>query len=114
MEWRDNLHRLIKFSLQLPRKKDIPPIVIDAIDSAYLQGIKDGQAKMNNSGRLLYQDGYKSALTELLESLPKERPTVLSEAEGSRVLELYYDRAYGFNDCLWAVKALITKMLNPH
>jgi hypothetical protein len=79
-------------------------------DEAYQKGIKDGQAKMNNSGRLLYQDGYKSALTELLESLPKE---MSDKARGGDSPERKSAQLY-WNFCLAEVKALITKMLKEY
>ena len=48
MQWRVNLHKTIKHIMQWD---NIPPIVIDAIDSAYLQGLEDASPRINSEGQ---------------------------------------------------------------
>lgn len=45
LEWRDNLHNLIAYLLYEGDKREIPMCIIDAIDSAYLQGLEENATK---------------------------------------------------------------------
>jgi len=38
---------------------------------AYARGVREGQAKMDNSGRLLYQDGYRAGVRDMREKAKK-------------------------------------------
>ena len=69
LEWRKNLHDLVKLG---SGEHDIPQYIIDAIDAAYVAGLDD-QGRKANSGRLLYQDGFKAGL--------KENPNKLTSKE---------------------------------
>lgn len=47
LEWRDNLHNFVAYLLYEGNKQKIPNCIIDAIDSAYLQGLEE-----NENGKL--------------------------------------------------------------
>ena len=46
----------------------------DRIYASYKQGEKEGQAKMKNSGRLLYQQGVKDCLGKIPDTVISEDP----------------------------------------
>ena len=51
--------------------KEIKSFISTLYQQAYKTGIKEGQAKMDNSGRLLFQQGYKQAVEEVGKELWK-------------------------------------------
>ena len=61
MEWRENIHETIK---KLLKWQVIPPIIIDAIDSAYVQGLRENPNKL--TAKEIYQNGFKAGKAEML------------------------------------------------
>lgn len=49
----------------------VKDFLLSSIRKAREEGEKQGQAKMNNSGRLLFQQGYQQGMKEMLDIIQK-------------------------------------------
>ena len=71
LEWRKNIHRLLLEMLKgIKIGNPLPPIIIDAIDSAYFAGIEANPNKL--TAKEIYQNGYNSGAEEMLKKIAKD------------------------------------------
>lgn len=54
------------------RFDDFANFIQEQTDLAYKKGEEEGQARMNNSGRLMFQNGYETAVEEVIGTIPND------------------------------------------
>ena len=111
LKWKDAVHCTCCSTEQ--EYKDIESFLRTHLLEAEERGVQEGQAKMDNSGRLLFEQGKAQARTEALEEVEKElggmKKVQLDKNDPDNYGAIY--AIAGFNDALDKVVSILRQKI---